>query len=102
MGNAPLSTTDQRQLRPLLSKVDDLIDACLGHHLRQTAFLLKMARLDIVNKINGVSDEEFYQFCEQLQARSISSEARSLREDLVMVEIPERRIKGAKKKVTGG
>ena len=56
-----------QSVEPLISVIGDCINQLNAARFCETAELLRMAQLDLMARVNGISDEELELFCFALQ-----------------------------------
>lgn len=70
------ASMDER-LEQAVATLNDLIDRIGACGLRQSAFFLEMAKLQLKLDLNGVTDEEFSAFCDALENGTLDPDARA-------------------------
>jgi hypothetical protein len=64
------------QLSSIVAALTGYIDVVRSFHLRETAVLLDMAKLDLQMKIHAISDRELHALCEALEHHNLRKRRR--------------------------
>ena len=72
-----METNMDERLEQAVATLNNLIDRIGACGLRQSAFFLEMAKLQLKLDLNGVTDEEFGAFCDALENGTLASGTRA-------------------------